>query len=93
MDYANRQLRSKMEKGLLPRVPPLRVSVEYGLGRACDGCDTEIRWSEVMHEAVLPWGQTLTFHGACEIGWRELIAGHLALAYSGLQPPAPLADR
>jgi len=74
-----------MEEGTLPRVPPLKVSVEYGTGCACDGCDAEIQRTEVMHEAVLPDGQSLAFHGACEVAWRELIAGFLALAYFGLQ--------
>ena len=85
MDYGHGQIRSKMEEGTLPRVPPLKVSVEYGTGCACDGCDAEIQRTEVMHEAVLPDGQSLAFHGACEVAWRALIAGFLALSYSGLQ--------
>src|SRR5262245_15532894 len=89
--YAYGQIQSKMEEGTLPRVPPLKVFVEYGTGRACDGCDEEIHRTEVMHEAVLPGGQTLAFHGACEIAWREVIAGLLALAYSGL--PARSSSR
>jgi len=86
MNYAHRQIQAKMEEGVLPWVPPVRVSVNYGMGHACAGCDTEIRRSEVMHEAILPGGRTLAFHGACEIAWRELIAAHLASVSSRLQP-------
>ena len=89
MHYELGQIQSKMEEGALPLVPPVKVSAAYGTGHACAGCDAEIYRTEVMHEAVLPGGRTLAFHGACELAWRELIAGRLALAYSGLPARSP----
>jgi hypothetical protein len=84
MDFVREQIQTKMEQGALPRTPPQKVSVEYGSGGVCEGCDAEIRDGEVMHEAVLPGGRALSFHGACELTWRALIAAFLARIYYGL---------
>jgi hypothetical protein len=62
----------KIRSGAVPLEPPLKVWGGPGRGGSCDGCDQQIRLSQIEYEIILPKDRFLHLHIACFGLWEGI---------------------
>ena len=66
------RIRQQFDAGALPRQPPKRAFVGYGVGDACSGCGDRMQGPEVFEFEIS--GRTYRLHTGCYGLWEgELI--------------------